>query len=512
MGDELIGRVISQRYRVDSRVASGGMGTIYRVLDFKRNVPLAMKVLHPKLTYDTGSLQRFQSEAGALQEFEHKNIVPFYGVFQADGIAFLLEKFIAGGTLKDKLKEQPGQRFTIHQTLSVQKALCSALGYLHAHNFVHCDVKPANIMLDVDGNIFLTDFGIARHVNNRDAALHHAGTPTYMSPEQIRGQPVTPASDIYSLGVVLFELLTGRLPFLGTEAGLERGGPTTRDRLKYAHLNLDPPDPRRFNPSIPPDLSNSLRTALVKHPAYRYRNAQEFFQSFFNASGIPAHQVTDQVVSEPSNISVQTGVENQQAQTTVEPEKRFLLVSFSKKALLITIISSLVVFVLAGTLFLSRYFPPPLPTTKPTYYPFEVFSVDQWGGSRYGYPEKELGDWTDEVDGPGNYRWETSFPYGTPALLSTGWCASDQNTLVQNWSHMEFELEVDGYKIDISSFTFDRRVESGGVCYALSGVVDGLDKGMHSYKWTQRINRSINDGRENYPPGEYIYEFELEVK
>ena len=282
----LIGQTLLEQFRVDSFVASGGMGAVYRVWDLKRNAPLAMKVLHSEFAENPSIFKRFEREANALKKLTHPNIVPFYGLYQTMGFAFLLELFIDGPSLTEIIRQKQRQPFPIEEALVYMKALCAALGYAHTHGVVHCDVKPANVMIDRGGNIFLTDFGILRHSESTSTSLGQAGTPAYMPPEQILGSVVTPATDIYSLGVMLFEMLTGQRPFLGQEAGTEKGGPTLRERILYAHLHTPPPDPRTINPSIPEALSKVILKSLSKDNSERFKTTAEFFTAVCDASGL----------------------------------------------------------------------------------------------------------------------------------------------------------------------------------------------------------------------------------
>jgi formylglycine-generating enzyme required for sulfatase activity len=295
MSESLIGRTLLSQFRVDANVASGGMGTVYRVWDLKRNTPLAMKVLHAELADDPAMFKRFQREARALERLAHPNIVPFYGLHRAEEFAFLLERFIDGPSLKDLLQQHRGEPLSFLEVLVFLKALCAGLGYAHAHGVVHCDVKPGNLMVDLGGNLYLTDFGIARHAESTTTTLAGAGTPAYMAPEQIRSEVVSPATDVYALGVVLFEMLTGQRPFRGTEAGAMRGGMTTNERIRYGHLHLAPPDPRTLNPAIPPALAQVLRSSLSKPPAARYHSMTALFAAACEAAGIQPDTVPERV-------------------------------------------------------------------------------------------------------------------------------------------------------------------------------------------------------------------------
>ncbi len=293
---KLIGRVLLNQFRVDAFIEAGGMGVVYKVWDLKRNVTLAMKVLQVDPNEDTVLFGKFKREANALKYLSHPNIVPFYGLYQQDRYAFLLEKFIDGPTLKDVLQDSEGVPQPLPTTLTVMKSLCSALGYAHAHGIIHCDVKPGNVMIELGGAIFLTDFGIARHADSTTTTLAGAGTPGYMAPEQFLEQSVFPATDVYALGVILFEMLSGQRLFRGTEPGAERGGETSRERIRYAHLHLLPPDLCQLNPSIPASLAAVVHRALSKDPRARYQSTQEFFAAFLQSLNVSLEAIPDRLM------------------------------------------------------------------------------------------------------------------------------------------------------------------------------------------------------------------------
>jgi len=311
MTEKLIGQTLQGRYRVDSFIASGGMGAVYRVWDLKRSVPLAMKVLHAELAEDPSVFKRFQREANALKKLAHPNIVPFYGLEQARDFFFLLEAYIDGPTLKEVLRERRGKPLPIPEALAYLKALCAALGYAHHHGVVHCDIKPGNVMLDRGGAIYLTDFGIARHAESTTTTLATAGTAAYMAPEQIRGEAVTPATDVYALGVLLYELLTGQRPFRGDEKGTTRGGGTANERLRYAHQHLVPVEPRVLNPTLPEGLGQVVMKALAKEPRERYGSVQELLAAACAAAGMRLEEVPERVAvgSSPGTLAPARGEE-----------------------------------------------------------------------------------------------------------------------------------------------------------------------------------------------------------
>ena len=317
MSRDLVGQILLDRYRVDTFIESGGSAAVYRVWDLKRNVSLAMKVLHGDLAEDPTILKRFQREANALKKLAHPNIVPFYGMYQARSLIFLLEHFIDGPSLKDVLRNRQNKILPMNETLTYLKALSAALGYAHVNGVVHCDIKPGNVLIDRGGNIYLTDFGIARHSESTTTAFGVAGTPAYMAPEQIRGEKVSAASDVYALGVMVFELLAGRRPFRGTETSTERGGQTLNERIRYGHLHVSPPDPRSFNPAISENIAQIIMLALKKKPEDRFQSVQDFFRELCLAAGVNMADIPERVALGRKSDDHSVPTENIQALGTV---------------------------------------------------------------------------------------------------------------------------------------------------------------------------------------------------
>ncbi len=305
MSKNIIGQTLLNQYRVDGFLASGGMGAVYQVWDQKRSVPLAMKVLRSDLAEDPSIIKRFRREANALKKLTHPNIVPFYGLFQAESINFLLEAYIDGPTLKEMIKDNAGEPFSVYDALVYLKALSAALGYAHAHGVIHCDVKPGNVMLDKGGNIFLCDFGIARHAESTTTTLPTVGTAAYMAPEQIRGDAVTPATDVYALGIIFYEMLAGQRPFKGDgkDTGAGSTGATAAERIRYGHLNLDPPDPRSFNPGINESLARIMMRALAKDPKDRFQSVREFYEAILAISGHTHTSISDRATMSANTLA-----------------------------------------------------------------------------------------------------------------------------------------------------------------------------------------------------------------
>jgi eukaryotic-like serine/threonine-protein kinase len=359
----IIGKTLLNQFRVDSFVASGGMGAVYRVWDTKRNVPLAMKVLHPELADDPVMFKRFQREARALQQLSHPNIVPFYGLYQDGDTLFILQKFVDGPSLKEVLRQRHEAGIPAKEVLSYLQAICSALGFAHAKGLIHCDIKPGNIMVDGSGTVYLADFGIVRYAEGTTTTLAAAGTPAYMAPEQILGRAITPATDVYALGALAFELLTGRRPFTGEEI-TSRKEISTHEKLRLAHLQVPPPDPRQFNPKIPANIARVILQALAKNPAARYPNAAEFWNALWANMNvaIPAQVSVPQqraIPIQPTPMPTWAGVgtlaESQPAAMTRPPKQA--------QGLVIAILAGIFIF---GGCFLLLIEPPP-PTPPPIY-------------------------------------------------------------------------------------------------------------------------------------------------
>jgi predicted Ser/Thr protein kinase len=295
MNGSLVDKTILDQFRVDAFLASGGMSTVYRVWDLKRNATLAMKVLHADLAEEQWTMQRLEREALALEKLTHPNIVPFYGLRKIEDSLLLLEQYIDGPTLKEILRKKGKKALSIAETLAFLRAVTSALGYAHANGVVHCDVKPGNVMVDRGGMVYLADFGIMRHAESTATTLGVAGTPAYMAPEQCRGEAVTAQTDVYALGAMLFEMLTGQRPFRGNEKGTEVGGTTPGARVCYAHLHLPPPNPRKLNSAIPAELAKVVMKAMAKKPAQRYASARALFEAACAAAGVDTRDVPERV-------------------------------------------------------------------------------------------------------------------------------------------------------------------------------------------------------------------------
>ena len=252
--------VLNGRYRLGDVLGEGGMAVVYRAQDLLLHRAVAVKVLRRQYASDANFLHRFEREAQAAAGFSHPNIVNVYDVGTDGDRHYIVMEYIRGPSLKDLIRRQGP--FSVEGAVFVIGQVASALDYAHQRQLVHRDIKPQNILVDRDGNAKVVDFGIAKGA--QDVNLTEAGTGMgtvhYVSPEQARGEPATPASDLYSTGVVLFEMLTKRLPF---EADTPVG-------VAMQHVNTPPPPPSTHNPAIPPAVDAIVLKALAKDPADRY--------------------------------------------------------------------------------------------------------------------------------------------------------------------------------------------------------------------------------------------------
>jgi len=274
---DLVGKVLRGRYRVDNFIGKGGMAEVYKVWDRQRAVFLAMKILYSDFAEDKVFLRRFEREAETLSSLEHPYIVRFYGLEQEDGLSFMLMDYVEGTTLRKQIFDARNP-FSPQHILHILRPVCSALYYAHERGRVHCDIKPANIMVKSNGDVLVADFGIARLMESGTTmTMAGAGTPAYMSPEQVLGKKSSPQTDIYSLGIVLYEMLTGgERPFTGEQAKIDG---TTSEKVRWEQTRLPPPSLRENNPAISGQLEKVVLTCLKKDPRQRYTSTLELLQS-----------------------------------------------------------------------------------------------------------------------------------------------------------------------------------------------------------------------------------------
>lgn len=269
------GQVVAQRYKVINLIGEGSGGEVYKVWDNKRSTHLALKLLKPEWNSNPKLIASFLDEAKSLANLQHPNIVRFYELVTDEDLTFFLMDYVDGITLRTILKES-STPLSLDKILSIITPICRALHYAHQQKVIHCDVKPENILIDRNGLVFLTDFGIALHRGCGSNILGIAGTPTYMAPEQINGVGISPQTDVYALGVLLYELFTLVKPFQGKTGSTQS---STNDRIRWEHVHIFPVAPNQVNSRIGKDLSEVILTCLSKNPYQRYPGTIELLDA-----------------------------------------------------------------------------------------------------------------------------------------------------------------------------------------------------------------------------------------
>ncbi|MGH2581242.1 MAG: Stk1 family PASTA domain-containing Ser/Thr kinase [Actinomycetota bacterium] len=258
--------LLGGRYLVESELGRGGMATVFKGTDTVLGRPVAVKVLSPQYSGDANFVTRFRREAQAAARLNHPNLVSVYDTGTDDGIHFIVMEYVEAKTLADYLPG--GGRIMPERSIEIAEAVCDALSVAHAHGIIHRDIKPANIMITSKGDVKVTDFGIARVISGADTLAQTAavlGTASYLSPEQAQSQPVDQRSDIYSLGVALYEMVTGRPPFSGDSPVM----------VASKHVLEQPTPPSKLNADVSPELEAVIMKAMAKNPDNRYQDADE---------------------------------------------------------------------------------------------------------------------------------------------------------------------------------------------------------------------------------------------
>ncbi|WP_057913455.1 Stk1 family PASTA domain-containing Ser/Thr kinase [Peribacillus muralis] len=258
----LIGRRINGRYKLIEMVGGGGMANVYLARDMILDRDVALKILRMDFNNDEEFIKRFNREAQAATSLAHPNIVSIYDVGEEDAIYYIVMEYVDGFTLKQYIQKY--YPIPVDKALDIMKQITAAISHAHHNGIIHRDIKPQNILIDKEGTVKITDFGIALALSATNITQTNAvlGSVHYLSPEQARGGMANKKSDIYSLGIVMFELLTGRLPFSGESAV----------SIALKHLQSDTPSPKRWNPEIPQSVENIILRATAKDSYYRYES------------------------------------------------------------------------------------------------------------------------------------------------------------------------------------------------------------------------------------------------
>ncbi|MBD3413670.1 MAG: protein kinase, partial [Candidatus Aminicenantes bacterium] len=319
------GTTFAGRFQIIEELGKGGMGRVYKALDKETSEKIALKLIKPEIAADKKTVERFRNELTTARKIRHKNICGMYDLGKHKGSYYITMEFIPGQDLKSFIR-QSGQ-LTVGKAISIAKQICSGLAEAHKLGVVHRDLKSNNIMIDQDGNVRIMDFGIARSLETKGITGEGVmiGTPEYMSPEQVEAKDVDQRSDIYSLGIILYEMISGQLPF---EAN-------TPFAVGMKHKGEIPKNPKDFNPQIPDDLSDVILRCLRKNKDTRYQSAGELRSELTKIEqGLPT---TEQTAPRRKPLT-----------------SREITVQFPVKKLLIPALAAVALITVAVTLWLFR--------------------------------------------------------------------------------------------------------------------------------------------------------------
>ena len=291
------GDLIADRYELEELVGTGGMSSVFRAHDHQLEREVAIKILHQHYAEDPEYLERFRREARAVARLSHPNIVTVIDRGDDDGRQYIVFEHVKGENLKELVLRKG--RLPVHQALELALHIADGLSFAHEHGLVHRDVKPQNVLLSSEGEVKVTDFGIARSLHMEHGVTQTGtviGTGEYIAPEQASGKPVSPATDVYSLGVVLWELLAGDVPFVGDNFVA----------VALRHVNEPPPSLRERRPDVSPRLDAAVQRALAKDPARRLPSMAAFAQELrtcladpVGATQAPADDLEHTLVTRP---------------------------------------------------------------------------------------------------------------------------------------------------------------------------------------------------------------------
>ncbi|PJF40885.1 MAG: hypothetical protein CUN55_12250 [Phototrophicales bacterium] len=307
----LVGSTLGQ-YELEEFLGKGGMGVVYRAFQPRLKRYVAVKILSDSQANRPEQVKRFHREAEISASLEHPHIVPIYDYGTENGMNYVVMRLLSGGSLSDHIEQVllgKRPRASLQEITRLLQQIAGALDYAHARNVIHRDIKPSNVMFDDSGHAFLVDFGLVKLLDSSLSKLTGAGmilgTPAYMAPEQWRDEPLSPATDQYALGILIFFLLTGQLPFDSDSSPYE---------LMQQHCEVRPPDVHLLQRDIPSKVSAVIHRALAKDPKERYPTASEFATAFAEASmsgystnAAPSSELDDAETFSPGSVKRPTG-------------------------------------------------------------------------------------------------------------------------------------------------------------------------------------------------------------
>jgi eukaryotic-like serine/threonine-protein kinase len=332
-------KVLGGRYELDSTLGRGGMAEVYLGTDRVLGRQIAVKVLGSQFSKDSSFVTRFRREAQSAAALNHPNVVSVFDTGSDDGTHFIVMEYVQGKTLSQVIRESGP--LMPERAVEIALAVAEALAFAHRNSIIHRDIKPGNVMLTPSGDVKVMDFGIARATTSESLTQTATvlGTATYFSPEQAQGEAVDARSDVYSLGCVLYEMLTGHPPFSAE----------TPVAVAYKHVKEEPVPPSRLNPDVPPDLDAIVLKCLAKNPANRYQSAQELVRDLERLrAGVPV-MATPVLSQEPTQV-----VERATRPTTVLPPQAVEEEEKRRRWIAWLILGAILLVIAVGLFFFAR--------------------------------------------------------------------------------------------------------------------------------------------------------------
>ena len=291
--EDLTNQTLLNNFELKEKKPSGQISDVYRARDRQKGVDVAVKVMRRYFVKNKEFLDYFSHEAELMSELKHPNIVRFYDFFHKSNLVFIVMDWVDGSNLRDIIRSRR-KPFSLKETIQILNPVCSALNYAHLNNIIHCDIKPTNILLDVNQRVLLTDFGIARRVSQQMTG----GTPPYMAPEQFTGKAITARTDVYALGVTTYELLSGgNVPFTGETS--QTRGTTLSDRIYWEIMHLPYPPLSNYKTSIPSEMDELIKRTLNRNPQQRPKSALAYLEQFEAAARQRAEASQDDRTIQP---------------------------------------------------------------------------------------------------------------------------------------------------------------------------------------------------------------------
>jgi serine/threonine protein kinase len=285
--DDLTNTTLLDRFQIIKRKGSGQIADLYQAFDKIKSIKVAVKVLHRDRAQNRNFIKYFDDEAHLQSELSHPHIVRLYDFYKTSNLVFIVMDWVEGISLREKI-DQNSKPISLSEAGKILDPICKALNYAHTMKIIHCDVKPANILIDNHGKALITDFGIARYSFESNTG----GTPPYMAPEQFAGKAISSRTDVYGLGITLYEMLSGgKVPYRGDTPNSM--GTTLREKIFWEVMHLPLPDLRESNRQVTQSIENVVRKAIAKDPLNRFSSAILFFESYAQALNFGSTLVPD---------------------------------------------------------------------------------------------------------------------------------------------------------------------------------------------------------------------------